>query len=332
MTFPVTPESLPFSSASLHNDTNIVGIGERDHFVGRTLESVSFSGQLEPPAVYRGGRRRQRRGGADVRGSKRGEGFNPRALPLQEARSRSTRSGILMEEGAVGGKFYYEPWDFILLLARAQATGEKVRLIASRINMICTIRDFNWRYEDPDPDVYYYDLTFKRHLPITPPKAPKKKEDPAAATHYTTRRGDSLGKIAVLLWNDRQKWTGLRDLNRQALAKLWFYPALPQPTAGAREPARGDGWQLGSAQWNPDMVLRGGVKLAVRKARANQNAGGPSVTPDKPKANQGTKPDGIRRDGDRKDLRGLGERIRREVRRDVEQKLRKSGLKSPWDD
>jgi hypothetical protein len=190
VTFPVTPESIPIASAATWESKAIIGLGEVADFGGRVLQTVQFSGMLEPVARYRGD----------------GE--------------------PIMQRGAqVIGNTRYEPHAFKDLMIRAMHAGEIVRVIVGDDlgwNKLCSIREFAWRYEDPDPDTLYFDVSFSEHRPrrlagVKTRRKPKHRI-------YQTKYGDTLKSVATKQWGDITMWKYLFKLNRRALMKLWYDP------------------------------------------------------------------------------------------------------------
>lgn len=342
MTFPLTPESIPVQHTGNWNDVSIVGLGEVPHFVGRALDTLQFSGILEPPKyyvgattyglnpvrssiprtdyfvadgvqttftltggpalngsvqVFVGGASSARLGAwlsdADL-SSPRGDycslvsfvsppasgatirvnymkydkavGDAEQFGPLDEAREndaqfrdrlptwtldsqgRATASGTergipplvtanntqlraVMEDGArAGPNNYYEPHAFKNIMENCAKSGERMRLCVGDDYGwygIAVVRDFSWRYEDPDPDVLYFDITFREYREPALKGTTTRKEP--TQTTYLTKDGDTLKKIALYQYGDPTKWELLRNINYAQIAKLWYYRKDDKP-------------------------------------------------------------------------------------------------------
>lgn len=343
MTFPLTPETIPVQHAGNWNDVSVVGLGEVPHFVGRSLDTLQFSGILEPPKYYvtattyglnpshstiprtdyflgDGVKQQFDLGEAPaINGSvqvfvngkpmtrlsdwltdadlqtPRGEyckevGFSgpppagasirvnymkydkavgdvERFGPVDEAREndaqfrdrlpawtldsqgRANASGAsrgipplvtahntqiraVMEDGArAGPNNYYEPHAFKNIMENCAKSGERMRLCVGDDYGwygIAVVRDFGWRYEDPDPDVLYFDITFREYRePVL--KGTTTRKEPTSAS-VVTKEGDTLKKIALYNWGDPGKWEMLRNINYTQIAQLWYYRKDDKPT------------------------------------------------------------------------------------------------------
>jgi hypothetical protein len=259
MTFPVTPSSIPIAGDANYLDGlfNVAG-DERASFAGRTLETVQFSGELEPPRVYYPTREREDYLEAIGAG---------RWIPDQ--------GGDHLAHA--GPAAFVEPHIFTSVLTGIRDTGERVRLVIGDQygwNGIVTCRSFAWRYEDPDPDVLYYDVTFREdarrslHRVKTPKSAPGKQRGT-----YTTKSGDTLHEIALKQLGDQSKWKHIRDLNDDKLGRLWFYPDpnhKHKGTLGPKVQGRKTGYQLGKkgvAKLGGNVELRAGIELKLRETK-----------------------------------------------------------------
>jgi hypothetical protein len=189
---PLTPEAIPIQASAAWNDVQIIGIGERANFAGRNLDVISFSGVLEP--------------------------------------------GIVLDDGAVhmqnqattGQTMYWHPGYFRDKLRSAMKDGEVMRLTVGMADVDgeqtpwdgeVSIRDFTWRFEDPDPSVLYYDITFKQHLTR---QLYGVREKLPRHTKIITRDNDTLGALATREWKDRHKWANIRNINKKRIGALWL--------------------------------------------------------------------------------------------------------------
>jgi hypothetical protein len=190
--FPLTPESIPVQTAAIWNDVQIVGLGERASFGGRALDNIAFSGVLEWGTIV---------GSGEV---------------------------LMPQLGSTGGHTYWQPGFFRQKLRAAMKDGEILGLRIGQNDVqgeetpwdgFVSIRDFTWRFEDPDPAVIYYDISFKQHqergLYGVPEKIPRHQK-------VVTRDNDSLGAIATREFKDRGKWSHIRNLNKSRIGALWL--------------------------------------------------------------------------------------------------------------
>lgn len=235
MTFPLTPETLPVAVSGSWNDVQIVGAGERSSFVGPNLDVITFSGILEPPEFYIASEAAglfsgvtDRVGAMDAAYEAerlRQAGFQPGLNPGIPDLGDGT-NGVVMQSGArAGPNVYYEPHAFKKCIEGAVKNGEIVKLVVGDDygwTGHASIREFNWRYEDPDPDTLYFDITFKQHVTRKLRAAQQKRKEPKHST-IVTKKGDTLKKIAVREWGEVSKWTMIRDLNKYTLSQLWYY-------------------------------------------------------------------------------------------------------------
>jgi hypothetical protein len=148
----------------------------------------------------------------------------------------------------------------------------------------------SWKYEDPDPDTILYDITFKQHRELhattASTESSKKRKEPKHKT-YVTREGDTLHDIAVREWGQGDKWKAILNLNRQVIAKLWWYPSTPKEgsanwkdkgSVGPKIPARAGGFQIsskvsGQGDWiSPDLPFRADVELRLAPRRTGQHS------------------------------------------------------------
>jgi hypothetical protein len=304
MTFPVTPSSIPIAGDANYLDGlfNVAG-DERASFAGRTLETVQFSGELEPPRVYYPTREREDYleaigagrwipdQGGDHLAYSQDEDQAAYVLAFRRSRSVSTigrgqimvphnlgGTSVVVRDGAhAGPAAFVEPHIFTSVLTGIRDTGERVRLVIGDQygwNGIVTCRSFAWRYEDPDPDVLYYDVTFREdarrtlHRVKTPKSAPGKQRGT-----YTTKSGDTLHEIALKQLGDQSKWKHIRDLNDDKLGRLWFYPDpnhKHKGTLGPKVQGRKNGYQLGKkgvAKLGGNVELRAGIELKLRETK-----------------------------------------------------------------
>jgi LysM repeat protein len=303
MTFPVTPESLPVSVSGIWNDTQIIGLGEASVFAGSAQDTISFSGILEPPEYYIGGLSTMQveptlgpneRGAMNVayeRERLRQSGFSEAeiasGLPGVPALSDGSQ-GVVMQSGArAGPNVYYEPHAFKKCIEGAVKHGEIVKLVVGDDygwTGQASIRDFTWRYEDPDPDTLYFDITFRQHR-VRKLRAAQQKRKSPKHPHVTTKSGDTLKKIAVREWGEASKWTMIRDLNKHELAQLWYYGKKDNespPSVGHKIKGK-HGFKVGLkgsashpkdvkdhfdlTDFSGDTKFRGGVRLVVQKSK-----------------------------------------------------------------
>lgn len=286
-TFPVTPESIPIQTGATWNTRTTLQGGEMPGFAGKNLDVVAFSGRLEPPEFYL------------VGGVTNMPGVVPHAFDedllenLQNAalitgepfRFADDNVSVVMQQGAYAGPNYLEAQAFVDLLEAAEKDGEVMRLLVGDnfgFNEPVFIESFNWKFEDPDPDVILYEISFKQHRELEPTTAstePSKTRSAPKDSTYTTNQGDTLHSIAVHEWGKGGKWRYLLNLNRKVIADLWWYPTTPSEsqadwkdkgTVGPKIPGRAGGFQISSkvsgnqGDWiGPDLPFRADVELRV---------------------------------------------------------------------
>ena len=305
-TFPITPESIGPASAGLWTDTQIVGFGEAGSFGGRGLDSLSFSGVLEPPRFYYGTVRPpelERRfpgaswGGIDELEMRRFvmrstippdpayTNTSPGVPPLRNPQTGGPFDrGVVTEDGAhAGPNQFMDPHAFRQMLEDACKAGEIVHIVLGEDygwNHECSIREFAWRFEDPDPDVLYFDIALREHrerklLGVKNTKKPKKPV-------ISTKAGDTLRSIAIREWGDPTKWKFIHGLNKSTISGLWRYPKSgDQPESiGHKVKGREKGHVVGSKKKKgvkggkfdyfdvgADDKFRKGVRLRVMKRK-----------------------------------------------------------------
>ena len=147
----------------------------------------------------------------------------------------------------------------------------------------------SYKYEDPDPDVILYEITFKQFRELKPMSAstePSKKREKPRDTNYTTHTGDTLHSIAVREWGEGSKWRSILNLNRQVIAALWWYPSSPgensadwknRGSVGPKIPTM-QGFQIASkvsgdnGDWiAPDLPFRADVELRIAPRTTGQH-------------------------------------------------------------
>lgn len=192
-------------------------------------------------------------------------------------------TGVVMQVGAhAGPEEYFEPHEMAEMLYEACRHGEVVRLIMGDhwgYNDEVAIREFQWRFEDPDPDTLYFNISFREYrepASLVPGAKAGKKGKRNKPTHYVTKYGDRLADICVKFHFDPHAWTKIVVLNRRKLERLWRYPTgYPQgkgttQTFGARITGRNDGSQLKhidkATDWDPFWRFRDGVNLVLSGA------------------------------------------------------------------
>lgn len=232
LTFPMTPASIPVSGAAMWSDGKMLagkGQKERTSFIGPTTEAVGFEGRLEPPAYYAtsshvisgvqvDGTVNQ----AAEAGAYKGPGTS--STPGMPYPVGSGMVRVVMEQGARGGPSYFlEPHAFRETLRALRDAGEVIRLVVGDQygwNKQVTVRDFTWRYEDPDPDVILYSISFKEFNSPKLAVARGTKKTATNASTYVTRHGDTLSRIAARELKDSAKWKTLLKLNTSRLADM----------------------------------------------------------------------------------------------------------------
>jgi hypothetical protein len=167
VTFPVTPTVIPVQTAAEWVSTRLLHGGERIAFGGRNLDVVPFEGRLEPPLYY-------------THGSLRA-GESPEAKEINDSLLNKLMNqahisgagapfniggdnGVVMQEGAVAGQNYLEAQAFADLLTNIKDKGEVIRLIIGDDfgwNNPAVITEFTYRWEDVDPDVLLFNISFK---------------------------------------------------------------------------------------------------------------------------------------------------------------------------
>lgn len=240
VTFPITPESIPVAVGASWTDSTIVGRdgGEFSEFGGPNLRSVSFSGRLEPPAYYtRSGNRPSGVGAVEFGGigEDQERDLLKRAQTGIDVGARAsfpTGTGewrAVMEAGGHGGitgSLYLEPHAFKELLTQVVLDGEIVDLVvgdAYGLHMKASIREFTWRFEDPDPDVLMFDISLREYrerdlLGVTGRKRPSQRQ-------IVTKTGDTFRKLATRHWGDPGKASYLRTINATVLDDIAVYAA-----------------------------------------------------------------------------------------------------------
>ena len=239
-TFPVTPEAIPMQTGANWVSRYTLEGGEMVGFGGRNLDVITFSGRLEPPEFYL------------VEGMTNVSGLVGQAMDadllenLQNAalitgeplRFANDNVRVVMQPGAYAGANYLEAQAFVDLLDAAEKDGEVMRLLIGDNfgwNHPAYIESFAWEFKDPDPDVIEYTITFKQHRQLeatTASTEPSKKRAEPKHKTYVTRSGDTLHDIAVREWGQGGKWRSILNLNRQVIAKLWWYPSTPSEGSG----------------------------------------------------------------------------------------------------
>jgi hypothetical protein len=285
MTFPVTPESIPIAVSGQWTDTTIVGQdgGEFSTFGGRNLDTISFSGRLEPPLYYvsaaagplgvdpaRFGNFDEQGEGEFLRGAanfqiKTGVHNQPGVATL------AADQNVVMDYNArAGPNDYYEPHAFKEIITKAVKHGEIVRLVIGDAwgwGGTASIREFSWRYEDPDPDVLLFDITFRQHRErelagVTGQINSKKK---STKKSHTTKRYDTLFSLAQEHLGDGNKWTTLRKLNEAALKKLWLWDDPTGRETQLAHKVRQAGASPAPSSWPAHLAFAEGVSLVLRK-------------------------------------------------------------------
>lgn len=285
-TFPVTPESIPVATGATWNSRYTLRGGELVSFGGKNLDVVAFSGRLEPPEFY------TQQGFTNANGvvaQSIDEDLlatlqNQAHISGEEFSFNGDNVAVVMQHGAYAGPNFLEAQAFVDLLEAAEKDGEVMRLIVGDnfgFNKPVFIESFVWKFEDPDPDVLLYEISFKEHReqkPTTAKTGHKKRDRPKDST-YVTHKGDTLHSIAVHEWGDGGKWRSILNLNRKVIASLWWYPDdasegkkdwRQKGSIGPKIPAKFDGFQISSrvsdnaGDWiPPDLPFRADVKLRI---------------------------------------------------------------------
>jgi nucleoid-associated protein YgaU len=197
-------------------------------------------------------------------------------------------TNVVMQPGGVAGGTYHEPHIFKELLTDACEDGEVVRLIVGDEfgwNGLVTIRQFDWRYEDPDPDTLLFDITFREHREhrllstVRQTSRSRSKKKPAS---IVTKKGDTLHRIAQRELKDASDWRALIRLNVRTLQELWVYKDEDQPTGatvGRKIRGRQGGHKVGRIEhpgsigsFNIDRPFREGVRLKLRAQRRKKGS------------------------------------------------------------
>jgi hypothetical protein len=286
LTFHVTPETIPIQHGATW-ERHRTATGEYPDFSGRNLDGVSFSGRLEPPMMYV-----PKKGliGPDGDHTRFDEGVVSEERARKLLNSAWVTSGrppdpgpdyVVMEDGAYAGpRYYLEPHAFKERLERATKRGEVMRLVIGDNfgwNKHAFIEDFSWRFEDPDPDVLLYDITFTEWRAHDQVKGSKSQREDPKELKYTTKKGDTLSKISKKMWGVEFKWRDIWELNKQRIGKLWWYPDENTDEAATGKPKgwrdRGSigrkiggrtGFQLGKDNRIPaDLEFRAGIQLRI---------------------------------------------------------------------
>lgn len=291
VTFHMTPEILPVAHAANWTSLNVVGAGEFIGWGGRNLDTVTFSGQLEPPEYWvqgaPGGRSFERQfleqaiidAGGRVRDDEAADAPYGFAVPQDGAHTEAGPDNPYIEAHAM------KEW-----LEALEKHGCIIRLVIGDrfgFNDLAVIEAFTWRYEDPDPDTLYYDISFKEFREHDSFGA-EAGQDPRFET-YTTKKNDTLRKISQHAFGTGSKWRTILNLNRRVIGGLWWYPdqANPHPQPNGKLPpnwrsskrgsigdklsGRHDGFQIGFKRIDgkkeiidPDLEFRAGVVLRIK--------------------------------------------------------------------
>jgi hypothetical protein len=229
-----------------------------------TPRDLSPDGQIDPLAAF-----------ADSQAVSTRNLYSRMGIPYY-----SGGTGVVMQVGAhAGPEEYFEPHEMGEMLYEACRHGEVVRLIMGDhwgYNDEVAIREFAWRFEDPDPDTLYFNISFREYrepASLVPGAKQMKKGKRNKPTHYVTRYGDRLADICVKFHFDPHAWTKIVTLNRRKLELLYRYPTgYPQgknntQTFGDRITGRSDGSQLKKlthvTDWDPFWRFRDGVNLVL---------------------------------------------------------------------
>jgi hypothetical protein len=299
VTFPVTPESIPITTGATINTTRVINKGEFPGFAGRNLDSISFSGRLEPPLFYANARGLPPQQNEGIYGDVGISKYRWNKKLLSQARTTSDAVKLthkryaVMEDGAhAGPAVFVEPEAFKELLLDMEYSGEVCRLIIGDnygYNDLAVIESFVPRYEDPDPDVILFDLSLREWREHDTLKALDARRKPKRE-HYMTKKGDTLHKIAKKMWGVHWKWRQIAKLNRKRIAGLWWYPDEPggsrrdwrdQGTIGHRQRGRTDGFRIHKGQIkpmkdmiSPDLKFRPGIRLRIEPRKRHKDGRG----------------------------------------------------------
>lgn len=305
MTLPLTPEVIPISvSGSWADGQFTIDGGENSSFIGPALDTIAFAGRLEPPSYYLAW-------GSQVSRQSKESGFLDPVTQVGQINQGDylelgqfftvghdvptgaevrvpyfqDGTGVVMEEGARPGPAeYIEPHAFKEILARACRAGEVVHLVVGDEfgwDSLATIREFSWRFEDPDPDVLLFDITFREWREADVDRVKRRggkkgggKKGARVPRSYTTQSGDSLHSVAIKYFREAQAWRRISDLNEDLFERLhYFRPGLPGvPKRGMIAPKNYKGLTgstpLGpNPQINPDTHLGAGIRLRLRRAK-----------------------------------------------------------------